>query len=289
MATSQATDYSIDQWDELVKQGQRLTKSETSAQFQLGDIALTLVPVAPDGKRPPMKAYKLLANYANEIGQDPERFEEYRNVSAAWPKNERNKQVCWTVHSILAPHPDRFTLIDEPPVDRRTRERHWTCDAARRVRGWKTDVPETTEEKLRAVEDLLDDEQEAAEAVERVMRRPAVVRRVAEKQQVRETFNRAQTERIREAHSTARQRPEIRRLDEEAEVYTVLGLCQSFARGIGKALPGLHLAELSDDAKESIREGLERVTAAVEWTEHVLQTGQTDMDEALQRLIAGET
>ncbi|MEU2067134.1 DUF6192 family protein [Streptomyces anulatus] len=74
----------------------------------------------------------------------------------------------------------------------------------------------------------------------------------------------------------------------ESEVLTVLGLCHSFSHGIGRALPGLHLAQLSEDAQGSIREGLERVTAAVGWTEHVLETGQTDMDAALERLIAGE-
>lgn len=71
MAKRESAD-SIDQRDELVQQGQRLTKSESSAQFQLGDIGLTLVPPPPQGKRPTMKAYKTLANYANEIGQDPE-------------------------------------------------------------------------------------------------------------------------------------------------------------------------------------------------------------------------
>ncbi|MFD7015368.1 DUF6192 family protein [Streptomyces sp. NPDC059928] len=289
MTTSLVSDYRTEEWTEMVRKGQRLVGTESSAQFQLGDLALDMVPLPPKGKRLPMKAYKLLADYADDIGLERERLEEYRLVAGAWPKNKRDKKVCWTVHSILSRHPDRFSLIHFPPVHRRSGERRWTCDAAFRVRGWKTETAETTEEKLRQVEDLLDDEQVAADAVERFMRKPAVVKRVAEKPHVRETFNRAQTERIREAHETTRKRPEVRHLDEESEVLTVLGLCSAFAHGIGKALPGLHLAELSDDAKDSIREGLERVSAAVEWTEHVLDTGSSDMDEALERLIAGET
>lgn len=286
---SSAVSEAVADWDEIVEQGKRATSSESSSQFKLGDLALQLVPIPPKGKRPPMKAYKLLGNFAEEIGQEQHRVEEYRLVAGAWPKAKRNRQVCWTVHALLARHPDRFVMINNPPLYRRTGQREWTCGAARRVLGWKADTPETTEEKLRQVEDLLDDEQLAAQAVERVMRREPVVRHVAKKQHVREAFNRAQTEEIREARETTRRRPEVRHLDEQSEVLTVLGLCSSFAHGIGRTLPGLHLAELSEDAKDSIREGLNRVTAAVEWTEHVLQTGSTDMDEALERLIAGET
>lgn len=287
MAASLVTDYQATEWTDLIRKGQRLVGSESSIQFALGDIGLEMVPLPPKGKRSPMKAYKLLATYAEEIGLESERFEEYRLVAGAWPKKERAKGVCWTVHSILSRRHDRFQLIENPPVYRKTGERHWTCDAAHRARGWKTNVPETTEEKLRQVEDLLDDEM-AADVVERAMRRPAVVKRVAEKRHVRETFNRAQTDRIREAREETRRRPEVSKLNEQQEVLTVLGLCSAFASGIGRTLPGLHLAELSDDAKDSIREGLSRVSAAVEWTEHVLRTGSTDMDTALERLIEGE-
>ncbi|MFJ5843238.1 DUF6192 family protein [Streptomyces shenzhenensis] len=288
MTTSLVTDYRSSEWTDLVHKGQRLVGSESSSQFALGDIGLEMVPLPSKGKRPSMKAYKLLATYAEEIGLESERFEEYRLVAGAWPKKERAKNVCWTVHSILSHRHDRFDLIKNPPVYRRTGERRWTCDGAHRALGWKTQVPESIEEKLRQVEDLLDDEI-AVEVVERAMRRPAVVKRVAERPQVRETFNRAQAEQIREARDETRRRPEVQKLNEQQEVLTVLGLCSAFASGIGRTLPGLHLAELSEDAKDSIREGLSRVSAAVEWTEHVLETGSTDMDAALERLIAGES
>ena len=287
MATSLVTDYRANEWTDLVYKGQKLVGSESSAQFALGDIGLEMVPLLPKGKRPPMKAFKLLATYADEIGLERETFEAYRLVSGAWPKKQRVRGVCWTVHSILSHRPDRFELIHNPPVYRKTGERRWTCDAAHRVMGWKTQVAETAEERLRQVEEQLDDEM-AVEVVERVMRRPAVVKRVADKPHVRETFNRAQASRIREAREETRKLPEVQKLNEQQEVLTVLGLCSAFASGIGRTLPGLHLAELSEDAKDSIREGLSRVTAAVEWTEHVLQTGSTDMDAALERLIAGE-
>ncbi|MBV6700216.1 hypothetical protein KV557_24455 [Kitasatospora aureofaciens] len=288
MATSSVDGYGANEWDQLVHRGQRLVASEGSSQFALGDIGLEMVPLPPKGRRPPMKAYKLLATYAEEVGLESERFEEYRLVAGAWPKKERAKNVCWTVHSILAHRHDRFEMVKDPPIYRRTGERRWTCDGAHRALGWKTQVPETMEEKVRQIEDLLDDET-AVEVVERAMRRPEVVKRVAASPQVRETFNRAQASEIREAREETRRRPEVQRLNEQQEVLTVLGLCSAFASGIGRTLPGLHLAELSEDAQDSIREGLGRVKAAVEWTEHVLETGRTDMDAALERLIAGES
>ncbi|MEV8586692.1 DUF6192 family protein [Streptomyces sp. NPDC051180] len=286
MATSLVTEYGPKQWKDIVHRGQRLVGTESAVQFQLGDIGLEMVPLPPKGKRLPMKAYNMLADYADEVGLTRETFEGYRLVAGAWPKKQRQKDVCWTVHSILSHRHDRFELILDPPVHRKTGRREWTCAGAERVVGWKTDVPETEEERLRIVEDLLADEQVAAAAVERVMRREKVARQVVEKPAVRESFNRAQTERIVEARAQTRKRPQIQRINEQAEVLSVLRLCSDFTHGIGRALPTLHVAELSEDASESIREGLQRVTAAVSWTEHALDTGSTDMDAALERLLA---
>lgn len=99
MTESLATDYRPNEWNDLVHKGQRLVGSKSSSQFSLGDIGLEMVPLPPKGKRPPMKAYKLLATYADEVGLERERFEEYRLVAGAWPKMRRVKNVCWTVHA----------------------------------------------------------------------------------------------------------------------------------------------------------------------------------------------
>ncbi|MGW1840674.1 DUF6192 family protein [Streptomyces sp. NPDC002067] len=289
MADTLTSHSEVEGWDGLVAEGIRLTGSEGSLQFRLGDLGLDLVPLPPKGKRLSMAKYKLLADFAEEIGQTRERFEEYRLVAGAWPKAKRNRQVCWTVHSYFARHPDRFIMINNPPLYRRSGQRRWTCDAAKKALGWSPGEAEPeAEDRLREVEELLADEDLAATVVERAMSREPVVRKVAQHQPARDAFNRAQVEEVRTAHEETRRMPEVQRINEESEVLTVLGLCHSFSHGIGRALPGLHLADLSEDAKGSIREGLERVSAAVSWTEHVLETGKTDMDAALQRLIAGE-
>lgn len=288
MAMGPVADYGAEKWNNLVHRGREIVDTQGATQFAVGDIALEIAPQPPPGKRLPAATYNLLGIYAEEVGLERERLEEYRLVSAAWPEERRNRDVCWTVHSILSHKPNRFELIQNPPIYPRTGERRWTCDGARRALGWKTDVPESLEETVRHVQDLMKDEEVAVQVVERTMQRPEVVRQVAEKPHVRETFNRAQASGIREAHEDTKKRPEVRKLDEQQDVLTVLGLCSAFTSGIGRTLPRLHVANLSDEAKDSIREGLDRVRAAVDWTQHALETGSTDMDTAYMRLLREE-
>ncbi|MEU9886959.1 DUF6192 family protein [Sphaerisporangium sp. NPDC051011] len=287
MTASLVTEYGPEKWDDQVRRGREFVGGETLSQFGVGDVALEIVPLPPPGKRLPAKAYKLLGLYAEEVGLELPRLEEYRLVSGSWPKERRNEHASWTVHRILSYQPDRFNMINDPPVYQRTGERRWTCDAANRALGWKPDTPETAEEAIRHVEDLIKDDRVAVEVLDRVMQRPEVVRRAVDRPHVRETFNRAQTSSIRHAHDETKKRPDVRRVNEQQEVLTVLGLCSAFASGVGRTLPGLHLAELSDDSKISIREGINRVRAAVDWIEHVLDTGRLDFDKDLIRLLEG--
>ncbi|MEU6001634.1 DUF6192 family protein [Streptomyces sp. NPDC047197] len=52
----------------------------------------------------------------------------YCRVSAAWPQDKRDTRTSWSVHVILAGHPDRFDLINQPPLGSKP---GWTCEAAR--------------------------------------------------------------------------------------------------------------------------------------------------------------
>ncbi|MFF4952565.1 DUF6192 family protein [Streptomyces chattanoogensis] len=51
---------------------------------------------------------------------------EYRRVAAAWPEAQRDRKAPWSVHAILASHPDRFSLIRNPPHG----GNRWTCNGA---------------------------------------------------------------------------------------------------------------------------------------------------------------
>lgn len=121
-----------EQW---VATGRRLTKSQSELQFILGDLALEVLPLPRRGGRIPPQEYEILAMFAEKLGMSRERLEDYRRVSAAWPREHRVEGVSWSVHAILSHHADRFQAIKAPPVDPRTGERHWTCDTANAVLG----------------------------------------------------------------------------------------------------------------------------------------------------------
>ncbi|WP_416485366.1 DUF6192 family protein [Streptomyces sp. CL12] len=96
----------------------RLVKSQSDMMFALGDLALELV-------CPGQADY--LDSFAEAVGMNAATLRRYRRVSAAWPQDKREKRVSWSVHAILAAHPHRFTIIQNPP------SKGWTCSAAREV------------------------------------------------------------------------------------------------------------------------------------------------------------
>ncbi|WP_328381793.1 DUF6192 family protein [Streptomyces sp. NBC_00400] len=114
--------YHSAEWNDLVAPGRHLVKSESATQFLLGDAVLAVLPMRSDGRKPPAEAYGILEGFAEALGLQREQLENYRRVSAAWPKEKRAKGVCWTAHAILSHHPDRFKMIKVPPTDPRTGE-----------------------------------------------------------------------------------------------------------------------------------------------------------------------
>ncbi|WP_159058812.1 DUF6192 family protein [Streptomyces caeruleatus] len=99
------------------------THKGKAARFLLGDLALGLVPLnAPfTGRR--------LSKYAESVGLTPKAMNQYRRVAAAWPAARRRHDACWSVHALLASHPDRFDLVKSPPPQ----GGRWTCADAHGV------------------------------------------------------------------------------------------------------------------------------------------------------------
>jgi transposase len=69
---------------------------------------------------------------------------------------------------------ERWAAIKDPPVDERTGKRRWTPETTRKRVGYHGPGPETAQEKVEAVHDLVVDEQVAAQVVTDLLRRPAV-------------------------------------------------------------------------------------------------------------------
>ncbi|UYB40949.1 DUF6192 family protein [Streptomyces sp. Je 1-4] len=121
--------------DGWVVRGRRLAQSKSALQFQLGDLVIDVLAGRSRGHGEVTEAIELLAR---RIGISANTLRDYYQVAMQWPETKRRSDVCWTVHSILSHHPDRFEMIKAPPVDPRTGERRWTCDAANRALGRQT-------------------------------------------------------------------------------------------------------------------------------------------------------
>ncbi|MEU9397736.1 DUF6192 family protein [Streptomyces sp. NPDC048324] len=95
---------------------------DTGARFMLGDLALDAVPL-----NDPFTGRKL-SDYAKAVGLTPKAMSQYRRVAAAWPEAQRSQEASWSVHAILASHPDRFNIVKHPPHGER-----WRCADAHAV------------------------------------------------------------------------------------------------------------------------------------------------------------
>ncbi|MET9360098.1 DUF6192 family protein [Streptomyces sp. NPDC006632] len=109
---------------ELVGQGTELVNRARAIQFELGDLALDVEPLGEGRVQEP----SLLGELAKAVGMRPASLARYRRVAAAWPQDKRNTCASWSVHAILAGHPDRFDIINHPPQEPKP---GWTCEAAR--------------------------------------------------------------------------------------------------------------------------------------------------------------
>ncbi|MDI6098704.1 DUF6192 family protein [Actinoplanes sp. NEAU-A12] len=100
----------------------------------------------------------------------------WRWISSRWPAEQRRAAVPHYIHGILAAMADpeaRFAKIEQPPLNERTGTRRWTQDEARRVVGWQVTHPESAQEKVIAVHELVGRLQRPPRR--RVGRRSAVV------------------------------------------------------------------------------------------------------------------
>ncbi|MER6384982.1 DUF6192 family protein [Streptomyces sp. NPDC001250] len=87
---------------------------------------------------------------------------EYRWVASRWPERHRCSGVAFSTHQILAAISDpeeRWAAIKNPLLDARTSKRRWTPETARHRVGYHEPGPETVQEEIVAVHDLVADEQ----------------------------------------------------------------------------------------------------------------------------------
>ncbi|MEV0900055.1 DUF6192 family protein [Actinoplanes sp. NPDC049802] len=123
-----------------------------------------------------------LRMFAEDIGVAPDTMKNWRWVASRWPAEQRRVEVPFHIHRVLASIADadrRFAVIGEPPVLTRTGERRWSEDEAKRQVGWQVTRPETVQEKVIAVHELVADDEVATRVATDLLRRPKVAFKAA--------------------------------------------------------------------------------------------------------------
>lgn len=282
-------------YGEIVKQALELVEAQTVAQFQFGDWALEIEPIQPPGGYHPQlpegipSAGEVLHDFAETIGLAFKTVEEYRYVADRWPKETRRIGVPHAVHRILAKHEDRFTLIDDPPVNPRTGLRRWSCDTARRTVGWTPERPATPQEKINRVHDLATDDNVAARVVTDLLNRPDVAFKAMSDRTARHHVNRAQQDRAEQVQHVARARtPSIATFEHAAGVLDLIAASDAFVAGVSRAIPLLGSGtEPSTTDLRTIHARLDKVRSAADWAEAQLDHLDS-IDAGLAKLLSGD-
>lgn len=114
-------------WKKIVRE----TKEAANNSWVVADNALRIAP-EHDGY-----ARQRLARFAADTGLVLKTIEKYRFTATKWPVLERRlSKISFTVHSVLATHEDRFSIVNEADS--------LTYDQAREIMGWSTSTRHTT-------------------------------------------------------------------------------------------------------------------------------------------------
>lgn len=307
--------FTAEQWDTWVQRGHALVRTKTDVQFALGEITIEMIPLQPHGFGD-HGVQRLLRAYSAEIGISESTLTNYRHIVKAWPREKRNPEVSFAIHQALASHPSRFDKINEPPVDPVTGHRRWTVNEALRAAGRAPLHPVTSQERVDRVRDLVRDDDDAASAVKDILRRPTVVRQVLDDPSARHILRQADHPRFYEPSAPAeedfhepepglesspaegapgtmppapRREAQLRYSEAPREVLALLGACTAFYTQMQRMIPDLHVTDYDADTKNTLLASIERVRAAAGWAETVINTGDTSMDDALAKLLGGES
>ncbi|MEU0414802.1 DUF6192 family protein [Streptomyces griseorubiginosus] len=202
MPTETIGHISRERYEQIIAADRELVGQMQRIQFTIGDHALEIEPMQPNGGAHPAPGEEpfgveaSLQIYADDLGLALSTVRSYRFAAHRWPEGQRRHGVSHKVHYILAGIADdrlRFETIDAPPLDERARVRRWTTGLAKKHVGQLPDRPETPAQKVAAIHRLADDDEVAAQVATDVLRRPAVAARVVADDTARHMVNKAQT------------------------------------------------------------------------------------------------
>ncbi|MEU2840932.1 DUF6192 family protein [Streptomyces sp. NPDC007076] len=292
------------QWSRYVRQGRDLVQEESRIQFELGDLALKMVPIGEDGRT--HGVFIVLDRYADQIGSNVHTLMEYRAVAHAWPPDQRVPDVAWSVHRAFDALEDRFEVILHPPKG----AGRWTEDAALSRAGRLPSHPLTKAEKLHRVRTLMRESENAIGAVEEMIRRPDVAEQVMASpsnqrilyQAHHEQRQQAASARFAAAHErdtgdvgdeveeevrqVTRREPAVDYQRASREVLELIGSGTTFLVDLQRMIPGLHVAEFTEREVRAVLDNHRRIRAALDWCDSALSTGDKSMDDELARILS---
>lgn len=296
-----------EEWLEYVHRARRIVRTKSASNFDLGDMLNEMLEGRPRGGG---EISRILSLFAKQIRLKESTLVMYRYVARAWPAHERRVDIPWSVHQTLAAAPDRFQLLrEEPsddldPLDRGV----WHEDAARRARHSLPAVPANADERIETAKRLLRDTSEAAEAITQLADRTEVLKQAVEDPRFRRAIrdaNRDRAQRLEAETELSRGAgdrlvgqdehpfreelvsPTVSYRETPSAVLRILGQCTSFCVSMQNAVVLAQEELLTTEEEEAVLDSVKKVRAVCDWCEHVVTTGQTDMDDELARLLGG--
>ncbi|KHD75777.1 hypothetical protein MB27_20965 [Actinoplanes utahensis] len=222
----------------------------------------------------------------------------------------------------------RWKTITDIPCNERTGEHRWTADAAKRIVGWGSiSAPHTPAEKVNAIiglarddevaaavtaqlltrpqvtaaaladeqtrhvviHDLGRDAEVAAEVTATLLRQPQVAAKAMDDTAARRAVNTAQSDRAREQSEQVRQSSiPLQRVTHSMEYLDLVGLLHQIVATASRVVPAMRGHEYTPEEVDTVRRGIGRARAALDWMETAIDTGRVDLDDSLARLLRGE-
>ncbi|SEG95104.1 hypothetical protein SAMN04489712_1662, partial [Thermomonospora echinospora] len=256
-------------FDTLVDRAHDMVQTMTSHQFAIGDMALEIEPIRRPRSGRDEGIHASLRLFADEIGETFDTVLTWRWVADAWPADQRRADVSYSVHRVMASHPDRFKLIRKPPLDRRGR-RHWTTEAAAkavakaegRAEGHVRTVSADT--KVRRIRELASDDTVRSAVAAEFLSRPDVAGRVMADPHTRRQLYRAQRDHDQQVQDTARERtPAIKHVERSIHFLDLLRTGHAFVSGIKRLMPRIQADPLTRQDRDVIHHLLDQAQAAI--------------------------
>jgi hypothetical protein len=255
------------------ERGRLLAEQEARSNWDLGDLALEIVPEGVG------RVGETLEAFGDEIGVSGIKLKDCRRTAAAWPKQYRVTGAPWTLHRDFGVQPDRWEQLPEfvrhcqdrglkvnrPNLWKFTGKKPWDSETRARVEGQL--VPPT-----------------AADIAHAVAQDPKLAEQVVAHKDARQAFGSAAERHYagERAHVEHRREhdPVVAEAEQASTAAELMSTMWRFAQDVGRLAPGAHIEQHDSQFVAA----LQRVAQAVELLTGMVG-GTRGIDEELAELL----